>query len=61
MKQVLWERGWKVENRLSAYSVNGKANQKDADGNVLTEYLLFCMRHMLSECPDFKNEISGME
>jgi hypothetical protein len=49
------------ENRLSEYSVNGKANQKDTDGNVLSEYLPFCMRHVLSECPDFKNKISAME
>jgi len=59
--QVLWERGWIDETKLSEYTLKGKANQMDGDQNILPEYRRFVLRHLMSQCADFKEEKSAME
>jgi hypothetical protein len=60
--QILWERGWIDPNkRYSDYSLDGKSHWKDERNEVLEQYLPFCLRHLLSECTDFKNEVSALE
>ena len=59
--QVLWERGWIDVTKLSEYTLKGKANQMDGDQNILPEYRRFVLRHLMSQCADFKEEKSAME
>jgi hypothetical protein len=60
--QILWERGFiDLAKRFSYYSLDGKVRWKDERGEILPMYLPYCLRHLLSECSDFKNEISALE
>jgi hypothetical protein len=60
--QILYEQGWiNVDKPISEYSIDGKAIWKDENGNVFAQYLPFCLRHLLLECPDFKNEVTALE
>ena len=59
--QVLWERGWINEGELSKYSLDGKQNQRDDNGNILREHRKYVLRTLMSECADFKEEKSAME
>jgi hypothetical protein len=60
--QVLYERGFIDRNRpLSDYSLDGKVEWKDEFGEIFPRYLPLCLRYLLSECSDFKNEVSALE
>jgi hypothetical protein len=63
--QVLWERGWIDESKLSQYVKDKRREWLDKDGNVKEEhvetYKKYSLRYLLSECPDFKYEKSAME
>ena len=59
--QVLWERGWVDENRVSEYSLKGTKNQIDEEGNILPEHRRSILRSLMMECADFKAEKSAME
>jgi hypothetical protein len=60
--QILYERGYIDPNRdLKEYSLDGKEEWKDDDGEIRQRYLPFCLRYILSQCSDFKNEITAME
>jgi hypothetical protein len=62
MYQILYERGW-IDIRLknNAYSLDGKAEWIDESGTIMNQYLPYCMRHILSNCSDFRDEITAME
>ena len=53
LKQILWERG--LLDPTIKYTIQGR---KDADGATIKET---SMKHILGECPDFKNEITALE
>ena len=59
--QVLWERGWIDEKRISEYSLKGTKNQMDDNGNILPQYRHFVLRTLMFEFTDFKKEKSAME
>jgi hypothetical protein len=60
--QILFERGHiNEEISLSEYTLDGKKSHKDENGEVLKQYLPFCLRHVLSQCRDFQNEVTAME
>jgi hypothetical protein len=60
--QILWERGFiDPSKRFSDYTLDGKVHWKDERGEILPIYLPYCLRHLLSECSDFKNEITALE
>jgi hypothetical protein len=62
MYQILWERGWIDERKkFSEYSLDGKSHEKDERGEIMEQYLPLCMRYLLSQCSDFKNEITALE
>jgi hypothetical protein len=49
--QVLWERGWiDPTKRYSDYSLDGKVHWKDERGEIMDQYLPYCLQHLLSEC-----------
>ena len=52
--QVLWERGFIDETKLSEY----KKQVVDEDGNVVPEFSLV---HLMAAAPDFVNETSQVE
>ena len=52
--QVLWERGFIDETKLSEY----KKEVVDEDGNVVPEFSLV---HLMAAAPDFVNETSQVE
>ena len=52
--QVLWERGFIDETKLSLY----KLLAKDKDGVIIPEYSLI---HLMETCTDFANEVSQLE
>ena len=54
--QVLWERGWVDERKLSEYSLNGQKHQMDAEGKIKEEYHNFVLRTLMMNCADFKEE-----
>jgi hypothetical protein len=60
--QILYERGFIDTARpLTDYSLDGKDEWKDEFGEIFPRYLPFCLRHLLAECSDFKNEVTSME
>jgi hypothetical protein len=60
--QILWERGWiDPDKQYKDYTLDGKAHWKDDRGEVLPQYLPYCMRYLMSECSDFKNEVTALE
>ena len=59
--QVLWERGWVDERKISEYSLKGTKNQMDDNGDILPQYRRFVLRTLMAECADFKEEKSAME
>jgi hypothetical protein len=62
MYQILYERGWiDVTKKYNAYSLDGKAEWFDETGSIMDQYLPYCMRHLLSNCSDFRDEITAME
>jgi hypothetical protein len=62
MFQILWERGWiNTTKKFSDYSNDGKTYEKDENGDIMPQYLPFCLRYLLSECSDFKCEVTALE
>jgi hypothetical protein len=64
--QVLWERGWIDESNLSKYSKEGKAawfdqKTKEVKPEFESEYKKYSLTYLMSQCPDFKRELSAME
>ena len=60
--QVLYKRDFIDHQRnLSDYSLDGKKQWKDENGVVRDQYLPICLRYTLSQCIDFKHEITAME
>jgi len=59
--QVLWERGWIDEQKVSEYSLKGKTWQLDENKQVLPEHRRFVLRSLMADCADFRNEKSAME
>jgi hypothetical protein len=49
--QVLWERGFVAEEMLEKYTLEGRKDAISGDIN-----LQFSLRHLMSECTDFKEE-----
>jgi hypothetical protein len=62
MYQILWERGWiDATKRFSDYSNDGKTYEKDENGEIMPLYLPLCLRYLLSQCSDFKCEVTALE
>jgi hypothetical protein len=62
MYQILWERGWiDATKKFNEYSNDGKIHEKDERGEVMPQYLPMCLRYLLTQCSDFKNEITALE
>ena len=59
--QVLWERGWVDERKLSEYSLKGQKHQMDAEGNMKEKYHNVVLHTLIMNCADFKEEKSAME
>lgn len=64
MRQILWERGWldptKNLKPRGHYSVNGpKLAEPLQDGTE--NDLQFSLRHLLSQCEDFKAELTALQ
>ena len=59
--QVLWERGWINQKRISEYTLKGRAHQMDDNGKVLPEHQHFILHTLMSKCANFKEEKSAME
>ena len=59
--QVLLERGWVDENRISEYSLKGTKTQVDKEGNIFPDHQRFVLHSLMIECADFKEEKSAME
>jgi hypothetical protein len=57
--QILFERGW--IDITKTYMLDGKAEWCDESGIIMEQYLPLCMRQLLAECPDFRDEITAME
>ena len=56
--QVLWERGYINEVKVSKYRLEAKQNQ---NGDVAEENQSYLLREMMANCPDFRNEKSAIE
>jgi hypothetical protein len=59
--QILYERGFIDPTVLSEYSLDGRDQWKDEYGEIFPRYLPYCLRFLLAECSDFKNEVTAME
>jgi hypothetical protein len=60
--QIAFERGFiNTELPLSSYSLAGKDTWKDENGDLLQHFRPFCLRSLLGECPDFRNEKSALQ
>ena len=59
--QVLWERWWLDETRLSEYSLKGQRHQMDKDKKMKEEHHHLVLRTLMMNCADFKEEKSAME
>ena len=64
--QVLWERGWIDPDNMHKYVRKPRSTWLEADGKTvkeefLAEYQRYSLVHLMSECPDFKEEKSAME
>jgi hypothetical protein len=53
--QVLWERGFVAEAMLEKYTLEGRKDAISGDIN-----LQFSLRHLMSECTDFKEEETAL-
>ena len=56
MLQVLWERGWIDEANFETYTLEGPKNVLTGIPDVKRS-----LKHIMSECHDFKNEMSVLE
>ena len=56
MLQVLWERGFVAEAMLEKYTLDGRKDAITGDIN-----LQFSLRHLISECSDFKDEETALQ
>ena len=54
--QVLWERGFVAETMLEKYTLDGRKDAITGDIN-----LQFSLRHLMSECSDFKDEETALQ
>ena len=61
--QVLWERGLIDHQKYDSgeYSLNGKAHQKDEDGNILPTFNPYLLRDLMEKFSDFQDEPTEME
>ena len=62
IRQVLWETGW-INTSLpkTSYTLKGKKDQRDDDGNILDRYKEYSLTYLISNRPDFKQEKSALE
>ena len=60
--QILWERGYIDEDayRRGKYSLNGKSDQKDANGVILPEFKKYIIHNLMDETTDFRSELSSI-
>ena len=64
--QVLWERGWIDPDNMHKYVQKPCSTWLEADGKTvkeefLAEYQRYSLVHLMSECPDFKEEKSAID
>jgi hypothetical protein len=65
--QILWERGFIDENNLSKYCMNGAKEWFEDDKKKKlkpeheADFKKYSLVHLMSNCSDFKNELSAME
>ena len=59
--QVLWERDWINVEEIDRYSIDGKGEYKDENGQVKKEYQRYVLRTLMKNCRAFKEEKSAMK